>query len=255
MLQRTLYLIAAAALSCACASVPPGHAAIVTWPNAGVDPAPLSSGDTFVGPFAQVAELDLREQEASADFTALLADGAPVSTGSSLVTYRIAPEELASFARESSSPNQDLISPVVQSAVRRVLGGLRLSQLDTAHLRAAQDEITRIAAGELRSLHILLERVELRQVAPAAPALNQAVLDTGVLEQQALRAPSELQLAQSRAAAARAEASGVAAAHAAIGPTLTPGALEEQRNRAWQALLAAPTTRVQVTDSPTRSSK
>ncbi len=239
----------AAALSGACATVAPGRAAVVTWPNAGVDPAPLRDGEFWVGPFAQVELFDLRQQERDANFVATLSDGTRVQTGASLVTFRIAPDDLSAAARSiDADPYPSLIAPLLQSTVRRVLGRLSLAQLDTPHLRDAQAEITRVARERLAPLHILLDQLDLRQVAPVSRQLNDAITATSVLEQEVLRQPSELRLARQRADELRLQAAGLVAAHAALAPTLDEHALEDLRARAWSRLLAAPDTNVIALD-------
>lgn len=230
----------------ACATVPPGHAAVVTRPLAGVDAGPLRDGSFWVGPLASVDLVDLRQQERDDNFVALLGDGALVRAGASLVTYRYAPDEVVALVREIGPDAYPAISPVIQSAVRRVLASLRLEDLDTAHLRAAQVEITRIARQELRPLHVLLESVDLREVDPVAPAIARAAGETGVLEQQVLRAPDDLRLAQQRAARRKVEGAGIAASNAALAGSLDGPALDDLRSRAWTRLLAAPGTRTVV---------
>ncbi len=61
---------------------------------------------------------------------------------------------------------------------------------------------------------------------------------------------TEVELARRRADNLRAEAAGVVAANAQIDPTLTAAVLADKANRAWQQLLAAPSTTVEVSNVP-----
>ena len=234
----------------ACVTVPPGQAALVTS-SSGLE-EPVGEGQHYVGPLAQVDLYDLRQQERNDTLEALTRDGEPIRAGASLVTYRLAPDELKALAREVGPDVYDVaVAPVVASTVRRVLGGLRVDELDTAHLRAAQEDITRDAAALLRPLHVILERVDLREVAPLGPAFVSEVSDTSAAEQRSLSTPDLIRLARGHAADLRAQAAGIAAANATIGPTLNPGALEENRTRAWRKLLTSHGVSVSIDEGPT----
>ena len=241
--QRCLGLASLVLLSSACVTVPPGHAAMVT--DTGGVQGPLGEGVHVVSPFATSEVIDLRQQEQDEALTATTADGAELRAGTSLITYRLIPEELPALVRAFGPDVYAVaIRPVVSDHTRRVLGQLRLDQLDTEHLRAAQTEITRGAADELRGYHVLLEGVDLRGVVPTSALVRQGFESLSVLEQRAAEIPSLLRLASDRAEQRRGDALGIAAANAALSPTLDARALAEQRDRAFQALLASPHTTV-----------
>ena len=233
---RRLPLCAVLLLGGACVTVPPGHAALVTGLR-GLE-GPLGEGAHLIDPFASVDLLDLRRQEHDDDLFAVTSDGAAIEAGTSLVTYRFASGELRALMREVGPDAYAVaIGPVVSASTRRVLGRLRLDQLDTEHLRAAQLEITRSAAAELRPLHVVLESVDLRQVKPVSAVVQRGFEAAAVLEQRVRTVPDNLHLAAERAADLRVKAAGIGAAHAAVAPTLTPASLEESRARAFQELL------------------
>jgi len=232
-------------LASACVTVAPGQAALVT--GLGGVQGPLGEGVHLVGPGAVAELFDLRQQEHDDVLGAVTADGAVVEAGTSLVTYRLVPEELSALARELGPDVYAVaIGPVVSAHTRRVLGRLRLDELDTAHLRDAQADITRAAAAELRPLHLLLEAVELRQVTPLSARVQRQFEALAVLEQRVAGAPDRLSLARHAADQRRARSQGIADAHRAVAPTLVPASLAEQRARALQQLLSSPHTSVVV---------
>jgi len=198
-----------------------------------------------VAPFADSALFDLRQQERNEALTATTADGAEIEAGTSLITYRLVPEELLAFARDVGPDfYRVVIRPVVSAHTRRVLGGLRLDELDTEHLRAAQAQITLGAAADLRPFHLLLGSVDLRDVAPRAALVREGYEGVAVLEQRVAQAADQLRLAREHAAQLRARAKGIADANAAVAPTLDANALAEARERAFEALLKSPNTTV-----------
>jgi regulator of protease activity HflC (stomatin/prohibitin superfamily) len=223
-------------LLASCVTVPPGRAALVTG-FAGLGP-PLGEGVHFVGPWTSSQIIDLRQQEHDDDLRAITADGAAIEAGTSLVTWRPAPEELRELAREVGPDVYAVaVGPVVSSCARKVLGRLRLDELDTSHLRAAQAEVTSLAAAELRPLHVLLEGVELRQVIPLSPGVKRGFEAAAALEERVKGIPDQLRLTADRAAQLSARAGGIAAANNAVAPTLDPAMLAESRARALQQLL------------------
>ena len=238
-------LAALGLLGTACVTVAPGQAAVVTGLG-GVE-GPLGEGVHLVSPAAVVRLLDLRQQEHDDDLKAVTADGAAVEAGTSLVTYRLAPEELVAFTREvGDDVYRVAIGPVVSAHTRRVLGRLRLDQLDTAHLREAQRDITAAAAADLRPLHVLLESVDLRQVTPLSARVQAQFEALAVLEQRVAGVPDRLRLARQAADARRERAAGVAAAHRELAPTLDAATLAARRAHAFQQLLQSPSTSVVV---------
>jgi regulator of protease activity HflC (stomatin/prohibitin superfamily) len=185
--------LAALALA-SCVTVPPGRAALVTGLS-GLEP-PLGEGVHWVGPWASSELIDLRQQERDDDLRAITADGAVIEAGTSLVTWRPVPDELRELAREVGPDVYAVaVGPVVSSCARKVLGRLRLDELDTSHLRAAQAEVTALAAAALRPLHILLEGVELRQVVPLSPGVRRGFEAAAALEERVKGVPDQLRLA------------------------------------------------------------
>jgi len=239
-------LSAAALLGTACATVPPGQGAVVLAP-AGVRAETLPEGQSSIPWFGEVYLYDLRQQVLTIRFTAMSSDGVPVAASASVVTYRIVPEELVALARELG-PNyaQIIVRPEAESAVRRVVGGLRADQLDTPHILAAQAEVTRRAAERVRPYHVLLESVDLRSLQVQAPLALQVVAQRLILEQELLAAPRQLELTRQRADGRRELAGGLVREFATIAPTLTPETLEERRLRAWERLLRSPSTSVSI---------
>ncbi len=237
---------AAGALS-ACATVPAGHAGVVLRSD-GVDPVSLAEGAHTVSPWARVDLYDLRVDEHSEDLVAVSADGAQVEARASILTFHAAPGEIVALAREVGPRfYQTLVLPVVSSTVRKVLAGLRADQLDTPGIVRAQEEVTRLAAERLRRYHVVVDSVNLRTLNLLSTSLAYAaVVETGIEEQKVSLARQEVTLAKQRADGLREEARGIAAAHSVVAPTLRPEILQDSANRAWSALLASPSTTVEV---------
>jgi len=245
-LRLQLFAVSASLL-CACAAVPPGHAAVVVGP-AGVADAALAEGLHLVGPRASAEDYDLRAQETNEDLQAISLDGAPLEARASVLTFRPAPGELVALSREVGPDYyRTLVRPVVRSVLRRVLAGIRARELSTSRIIRAEEDVTDIAAQLLRPRHVLFDAISLRTLSLSlSSAAYQAVIDTGVEEQRALAARQLPELARRHADQRRAEAAGIARSNGLIAPTLTPEVLADAANRAWAALLAAPGARVEV---------
>jgi regulator of protease activity HflC (stomatin/prohibitin superfamily) len=240
-------LLLAVLVTTACATVPPGQGAVVLAPS-GVRAEPLGEGVSSIPWFGEISLYDLRQQQLTVRFTAITSDGAPVTTSASVVTYRIAPDELVSLARESGPGYAEvLVRPETESAVRQVVGGLRADELDTHHLVDAQAEVTRRAAARLRPYHVLLESVDLRTLQVVAPLALQQASQALALEQRVLTAPRELEIARQNADARREEGEGLARKFEALATSLSPEVLEDLRRRAWDRLLQAPSSSIQIT--------
>ncbi|HXJ21017.1 MAG TPA: prohibitin family protein [Polyangia bacterium] len=236
----------AGALS-ACATVPAGHAGVVLRAG-GVDPAPLGEGAHAISPWARVDLYDLRLDEHNEDLIAISADGAQVEARASILTFHAAPGEVVALAREVGPRfYQVLVVPIVSSTVRKVLAGVRADQLDTPGIIRVQAEVTRLAAERLRPYHVIVDSVNLRTLnVPLSSLAYSTVVETGVEEQKVFLARQEVTLAKQRADRLREEARGIAAAHDVVAPTLRPEILQDSANRAWTALLASPSTTVEV---------
>lgn len=247
--RRELAQLALTALmltSAACATVPPGHGAVVVGPS-GVRAEPLTEGVSSMPWSGEVSLYDLRQQQLSVRFNALTHDGGLVTASASVVTFRIVPEELVAFAREVGPKYAEvLVRPEAEAAVRLVVGGLLADELDTDHIRAAQAEVTRRAAARLRPYHLLLESVDLRTLQVVAPLASAEVGHALVLQQEFLAAERRLEIARRQADAQREEARGLARQFEALARSLSPQTLEDLRVRAWSRLLLSPSSSVQV---------
>ena len=235
---------------CCSTIVKSGRAAVVT--NASGETAILGEGEHLTTPFAQIHLYDLRSQERTEEFVAITADGAPIRTRSSLVTFYPRDNALQTLDREIGRDYYSVVvAPYVQSAVRKTLASFRWDQLDSDGIIKAQSEITAIARINLLKLNVVLESVELRSVFPDLPNFNSNVVDTGVWEQKVLTARAEIKRAIARADALRAKARGIADANNLISPTLSVGMLSEAKIKAWTQLVTAPTSSVSVIEPNT----
>ncbi len=230
-----------------CATVPSGFGGVLVTAH-GVDPEPVGEGAHVVPPFGHIDVYDLRGQERDEDLIAVTADGAPVAARASLVTYRLAGDELSALERELGPGYYDVVvRPIVSATVRRVLAGARADELDTPTIRRLQQEITTLAAARVRPYHVILESVDLRTLAVLlSPGAYGHLLAAGVLEQRLQATPQRLEVARRRGDAQREAARAIAAAHDKVAPTLTREVLADDARRAAAALLAAPTTEVVV---------
>lgn len=104
-------------------------------------------------------------------------------------------------------------------------------------LRQQEHDDLRAVTADLRPLHVVLESVDLRQVAPLSARVQAQFEALAVVEQRVAGVPDRLRLARQAADALRERAAGVAAAHRELAPTLDAAALAERRDR------AAPTAR------------
>lgn len=251
---HALAVVLGLAVLSACATVPPGYAAVVTTPS-GVRPDPLTEGVSFIGPWSQADLLDLRAQERNENLAGVAADGATVEANASVVTWHIIPEEVVAFDREvGPHPYSRLIRPVVQAAVRKVVARYPAFEImDTRNLPAIQRQITALAAADARKMHIRVDDVYMRSLTVAAAPLTAAILETSQLEQQVLEMRDELEIARRQADVRREEGRSLAIANADIGGTLTPQVIDDSARRAWSDLLNAPNTSVSV--SPEMSPK
>jgi len=210
----------------------------------------LGEGAYVIPPLSQVELYDLRAQEHDEDLVGITSDGVPLEARTSLVTYSIAPGELAALDHEVGRDYYEVVvKPLVRSTVRRVLSGYRADELDPATLVAVQRQITVLAAERLRPFHILLDSIDLRTLAIVMSEESyRTVLDVGVLEQRLLAQPQRLEVARQRGEERRARARAIAAANAHLAPTLTPEVLKDDAVRATSALLSSPSTHVVVED-------
>jgi hypothetical protein len=218
----------------------------------GVQPVPLGEGMHIIPLLARVDLYDLRGQERDEDLVAIAADGAPVEARASLVTFHVAPAELAAVDREIGPDYYNVIvRPIVRATVRRVVAGYDSFQLrDMTAVRALQGHASELAAERMRPYHVLLDAVDLRTLAvTASPRLQGQILETGVLEQRVLATPQRLELARRQGDARREEGRAIAHAHELVAPTLTPNVLADEARRATDRLLIAPATTV-LLDAP-----
>jgi regulator of protease activity HflC (stomatin/prohibitin superfamily) len=245
-MRLTLSAITIVALS-ACATVPAGHAAVLLRAS-GVSRGPLSDGEHFIGPLGVVETYDLQAQEQSEDLDALSADGMMLEAHASILTFHPLPEEVVALAREVGPDYyRVLVSPVVRSTLRRVLAALRADELDTPGIGRAEAQVTDDTARCLRPYHIVFDSITLRtlRIAPLSESY-QAVLETGMKEQEAISARQLPELARQHAEEFRSEARGIAESHELIAPTITPKNLTDLANQAWSKLLTAASTNVEV---------
>jgi regulator of protease activity HflC (stomatin/prohibitin superfamily) len=231
----------------ACATVPSGSAGVVLGIGR-VDPEPLGEGVHFVGPLAEVEIYDLRAQEKSEDLEALSADGMVLDAHASVMTFHPAQGEAVALAREIGPDYyRILVRPVVRSTLRQVLAAYPAADLDTPGITRAEREVTAETAQRLRPHHVVFDSISLRTLGITRSSQSyQAILDTGVKEQEAVAARLLPEQARQHADELRAEAQGIAESHALIAPTISPELLTDAANRAWTGLLTAPSTSVEV---------
>lgn len=239
-----MLLVSLLSVGLGCATVPPGHGAVVTSPWSGVHAAPLTEGTFWTAPGSQVDVIDLRVQEAREDLRAVAADGAPIQANSSVVTWHVIPSELVELDRTvGPEPYAGIIRPIVQSAVRRVVARYpAFALMDVRNIPALESEISRLAASHARGLHVVIDGVVLRSITVTSPALQAQFVETSRLEQTVLQMRHELDLARARREQAAARARAEADANAVIAPGLTPEAVAHAAIDAWTRLLVSPGT-------------
>ena len=227
------------------AVVAPGHAAVVLTADGRY--ATLGEGATDLPGDAIVDDFDLRQQTQGGTVQAVTKDGVPVGVGNPTVSYRWAPGELIDADRTMGSAGAPaLISAIVSAAIAREISAYRWDELDSPHIREAQEKIVARAAAALRPKHLELLSVELKGLFARLPGLALAVTQTSAWEQRSATAKTRVDLARQSADRLRSEAQGLAAANAHVAPTLSAGVLQHEHDDAWQKLLTAKTTEVEV---------
>jgi len=202
----------------------------------------------LIGPLTQVETYDLRMQERSEDLEALSADGMGLDAQASVMTFHPAQGEVVALASEIGPDYYlTIVRPVVRSTLRQVLAAYPADALDTPGITRAEREVTAETARRLRPHHVVFDSISLRTLGITRPSAGyQAIIDTGVKEQEALAARLLPEQARQHADELRAEARGIAESHALIAPTISAELLTDTANRAWTKLLAAPSTSVEV---------
>ena len=248
-MRAALTTIAFAGFS-ACATVPSGSAGVLLKPS-GVARETQGEGVHFIGPFEKTDVYDLRAHEQTEDLAALSADGGMIEARASVLTYHPVPAELVALDCEVGPHYYEVVvRPVVRSTLRRVIAGFRADELDTPGITRAEREVTAITAQRLQPYHVVFDNITLRTLGIArSSAAYQAIVDTAVEEQRALKARLLPEFARQDAERRHADAEGIAKSDAAIAPTLTPAMLTDTAIRAWSTLLIAPSTHVEVRPS------
>jgi len=222
----------------ACTTVGPGRASVSMDFNGNLEP--LGEGLWFT-PCCLVDNFDLRQRNWSAKFNAITADGMPVYTSESIVTYRIAKTELVSLDREVG-PNYEktVIAPILQSTLRKIVGKYKWFQLDSAGIKNCQSEMTSEATVLLRPYHIILDGVDIRNILPLASRFNSEVITTAEWEQAALKEKTRVKIAKEKALERVQEAEGILAEHKMIRSGLSRQVLENSATSNWERLLTSP---------------
>ncbi len=244
-MQKCFWMILFVSSMSSCVSVHSGSGAVRITSDGRM--SQLTEGQHFLSPLDQVDIFNLREQGMTERFVTLTADGVPVLASDSLVSYHIASSELVALDREIGPDYRStVIDPIVSSAVRRVLASYRWSELDSTHIRIAQDRITKLAAQKLRPYYIELESILIRNLTAQLPLLQQAINSTSIVEQKSLTALEEIELARYEASRKRNEADGIVSANRTLNPSLTSAVLKDAEIKAWEALSISPNTEVIV---------
>jgi regulator of protease activity HflC (stomatin/prohibitin superfamily) len=230
-----------------CATVPSGSTGVLLGIR-GVDPKPMGEGVHVIGPLAEVEVYDLRAQEKSEDLSALSADGVMLDARASVMTFHPAPGEVVALARETGPDYYPvLVRPMVRAALRRILAAYCADSLDTPAITRIEREVTDETAQHLRPFHVVFDSISLRTLGIIRSSESyQAIIDTGVKEQEAIAARLLPELAQREADELRAEAQGIAESHVLVAPTISPELLNDAANRAWSRLLTSASTQVEV---------
>ena len=183
---------------------------------------------------------------------ALSADGMALDAHASVMTFHPAQGEVVALAREIGPDYyRVLVRPIVRSTLRNVLAAYPADALNTPGITRAEREITAETARRLRPHHVVFDSISLRTLGIVRPSASyQAVIDTGVKEQEAIAARLLPEQTRQQANELRAEAQGIAEFHALIAPTISPELLTDAANRAWTSLLTAPSTSVEVRPKP-----
>ena len=226
-----------------CTTVGPGQASVAM--NLDGNIRQLDEGVWFT-PCCNVDSFDLRQSSWSARFEAITADGMPVYTSEAIVTYRLNDRELISLDREIGPDYENiLISPIIQSSVRQILAKYRWDQFDASGLQNSQKEITALAKQRLARYHIILDKIEIRNILSELKKFNEEVIATSVTEQLALESRIKVKIAKDKAAERIQEAKGMKAEFSTLEPTLNKQVLAEARNSAWERLLISPSAKVE----------
>ena len=100
-------------------------------------------------PTRRSTDFDLRQQAVGGTFTAVTADGVPLTVGDPVVSYTVDPDQLVDLDRRLGAERiPAVIAPLVSSAIASVLASYRWDEMDNPLLsRQAQERITATAAA------------------------------------------------------------------------------------------------------------
>jgi regulator of protease activity HflC (stomatin/prohibitin superfamily) len=175
----------------------------------------------------------------------LTSQGANVIAGNSVISFRPIEKELSAFDHEVGPEYYEkIISPIVQSAVRKVLATYRWNDLDENHILEAQNKISDLASQQLQKFHLKIDSVALRNISLDSPKTFEEIISTSIEEQNAMKAKKEIEIAKQRAIALRSKATGIEKANRILQSSLSEQILRNRAQEEWTKLISSSKTSV-----------
>ena len=217
-------------LCAGCVTISPGHAGVLWRASNGTQPEVYGEGLFTLAPWNSMNVYDLRAMNHDAKLNVIAVNGLEMELDAS-IRYHVVRDELVSLEHEVGSQYYDtILSPLLRSESRRVIGRYTPEELYSTKRDAVEREIREELKTRLEGKHIVLEAVLIRNI-QLPQAIRDAIDKKLAAEQEVLKMKYVLEIAKSTAEQKRIEAEGVADYNRLVTSSLGPSILEFERIR------------------------
>ncbi len=227
----------------ACTTVPTGRAGIEWTPTEGTVNKTLGEGFHVVSPFAQVYDVDLREQEQEESLDVLANNGLDIKLTSSVLYQPVANEIFQLITQTGSDYYRTIVAPYVRSSARRVVGRYSPEEIYSTKREQIEREIRTEVQEKMNGKHILVNAILIREV-HLPPAVQGAIQTKLEEEQKALQMQYVLERTRQEAERKRIEAAGIADFQVIISRGLTDKVIEWKGIEATEKLAESPNAKL-----------
>jgi len=243
-----LLLVGACGLLGSCATVPTGNIGIEWTPFQGTVDKPLGEGFHVISPFANVTQLDVREQEQEEPIDVLANNGLDIKITSSILYQPIADEVYQLVTQTGSDYYHTLVAPYVRSSARKVVGRYTPEEIYSTKREQIEREIRLEVSQKMDGRHIHVNAILIREV--HLPTAVQVAIQTKLEEEQkALQMQYILDRTRQEADRKRIEAAGIADFQQIISKGLTDKIIEWKGIEATEKLAESPNAKVIIVGS------